>query len=465
MEVLVYSAGRINIIGEHVDYVNGLSIPASINLGNYINISKYENIQVRGIFIYSKLYNKELFISYDEIYDFNKDDLKKIWYGYIIAPFLLLKDKGVIINEPIKIIIDTTLPLSAGLSSSASILCGMIYSLTKYFNLPFNRFDVALLAKETENKYIGAPCGFLDQLSICYGEKDKLLFLDYEKINKILSDKRKTNFVCYLNLKGNYEFFIINSNVKHSISGEGYTTRIKEKDIIQEALKKYNLNVRSFAEIYLKYFNGFEKIKKINEIILCNLDKYFASIYDNKDNNNIKSKYEFIKEKFIDDIIEYFYSNKDLNKSFFIFKWNKIVLNIIDEIKNNKNYDYNIILKRLFHFVTEIGRTKLFKYFVKRKEYEEAFKLLWVTHISLALFYEVSVEEIEYIMMELYKNRYFIKGARLMGGGFGGSIIFVCEKGNENLVENTIYNKNEKYKRLFNKEISFNKVIIKKGLE
>jgi len=64
-----------------------LSIPASINIGNFIKIEKLDN--KKGLLINSKSYNRNLFLSYDEIYSTKKDDLKNLWYGYIIAPFLL----------------------------------------------------------------------------------------------------------------------------------------------------------------------------------------------------------------------------------------------------------------------------------------------------------------------------------------------------------------------------------------
>jgi len=447
----VFSSGRINIIGEHVDYVYGLSIPASINIGNFIKIEKLDN--KKGLLINSKSYNRNLFLSYDEIYSTKKDDLKNLWYGYIIAPFLLLYDKGIIINEPLNLEIDTTLPMAAGLSSSASILCGIFYAITKYFNFPFDKFQIAKFAKETENKYIGAPCGFLDQLAICFGKKDRLTVLDYKALEERDKNKRYKNllfgnkFLFRLKLKKDFDIYIINSNVKHSIAGEGYKTRIEEKNQLESILKDYGFDIRAFVEFYLKRLGGLKKIEKINQILF----KYYD--LDKKYSFANKNEYEkIIKESF--DLI---FTN-GLKDS----KFKKI-------IKEFESKNINL-LKRTFHFISEIGRTKFFIKYLKNNNFEKAFELLWFSHVSLFLFYEVSVDEIEFIINHLNRERIInnsniIKGARIMGGGFGGSVILIAEKNSEDVVENVLNNLNKSYYLKFMKNIDFYKVKIDDGLK
>lgn len=468
MEITTFSSGRINIIGEHIDYVSGFSIPASINLGNLIKIKKLKSIEdfkKIGVKIYSNLYDKNIFLTYEEIFNINKNELKNLWYGYIVAPIIMLKDKGIIINESIELSIETTLPSSAGLSSSASILCGIIYSLTKYFKLPFQKKDIAFLAKETENKYIGAPCGFLDQLSICFGEKNKLLFIDYEKIDPIKNFK--SNFIKYIKLEKDFDIYVINSNVKHSIAGSGYSTRVKEKEIIQDILSKYNLNIRKFSIYYLKYFDGYDKLRKINKEFEHFFDIFFIKTFEKKyDLNNFSEKIN----NFILSILKIAFPDKDeqSKKTFFdkiIRKKRILIYKIVDDIKSYNSYDSKTLLKRLFHFVTEILRTLYFKDLIRKKKYNEAFSLLWLTHLSLSLFYEVSVEEIEFILEKLYKSKSDkIKGARIMGGGFGGSVIVVCEKNSESFINNLLLDVNKEYENKFKKVLSFNKIEIDKGL-
>ena len=124
-ELYVKSPGRINLLGEHTDYNQGLVLPASIDKHMVFAFSK------------SKAHNASLMATdFDEIIEFNLEKLEnpdKGWAKYIWAILTELFEKG--INMPgFKVAIQSSIPLGAGVSSSAALCCGLISGLNELFN-------------------------------------------------------------------------------------------------------------------------------------------------------------------------------------------------------------------------------------------------------------------------------------------------------------------------------------------
>ena len=214
-KVLVNSPGRINLIGEHIDYNGGYVLPAAID--KKIKL-EFELIKGNICFIESKTINKN--------FRLNLNNLKKStnqWENYIIGSLKFILDKKKIIKAfNCKIYGD--LPIGAGISSSSSLICGFIKGIDTLNSLNLTNHQIIKISKDVEHKYIGLTGGIMDQFTIVNGKKDNLLFLDckIEKFSLIKSDF------------GNYKFLLLNTNVNHNLVESSYNDRVSEcKKVIQ----------------------------------------------------------------------------------------------------------------------------------------------------------------------------------------------------------------------------------------
>ncbi len=356
--ICVRSPGRINFIGEHVDYIETYSCPATINLYNNIIIIKTLS---RSIRIYSDKFGDSKEISFEQIYNIKEYDFSDKWYGYFIGILRALFDIGIKIIEGFEVKIVSNLPEGAGLSSSASIEVGFLLGLNYLFLLGLKDIDIVKISKKAENIYMKAPCGIMDQYTIMYGKKNNCLFLDYTN----LTHK-------YCEIPNNIRFFIIDTKIKHSIAAEGYKNRIEEKNKIEKIIKE-NFNI-------------------------CIKDAVIKAIED------------------------------------YIF-YSRVILKINDAILN----------KRFNHFVSETQRVLNFYDKINKNDILNAFSFLNQSHVSLSNLYEVSITQIDELMLDIQKIENVL-GARMIGGGFGGSCLVVSKKDfDTNLLKEKIEKNNKKY--------------------
>jgi galactokinase len=108
----------------------------------------------------------------------------------------------------------STLPLGAGLSSSAAMEVSTAVLLTKLFGLEITPLDLAKLCRKAENEFVGVSCGLLDQVSSVFGEKDHAIYLDC-----------RTETVSTIPFPQGVGLLIVNSGVKHALTGGEYNER------------------------------------------------------------------------------------------------------------------------------------------------------------------------------------------------------------------------------------------------
>jgi galactokinase len=117
---IFFAPGRINLIGEHIDYNGGFVLPAAISLGITAIVRRRDDAIIR---IYAKDFDEETIIHHQEIFDFKNENS---WVKYILATIQVLKDSGTQLAGA-DILIASDLPLGAGLSSSAALECLIAY--------------------------------------------------------------------------------------------------------------------------------------------------------------------------------------------------------------------------------------------------------------------------------------------------------------------------------------------------
>ena len=225
-----FSPGRVNLIGEHIDYNCGLVMPCAITFGTYV-VAALNN---DNVFRFRSL-------NFDDKLDIPlQPDYKKTgesWFNYplgIIEYFL--KDGSQL--QGLDLLYYGDIPISSGLSSSASIEVVTAYALNELFNCGYSKLELVKLAKEGENVFIGVNCGIMDQFAVAFGEKDKALMLNCDTLDYKAVD---TNL-------GEYVLAIINTNKPRKLAESKYNERVQECQAALKALRQ-ELDIQNLCDI------------------------------------------------------------------------------------------------------------------------------------------------------------------------------------------------------------------------
>lgn len=237
-EGFCFSPGRINLIGEHIDYNGGLVLPFAINRGILAAFKKNEGKIIR---IYSADFEDTLVIDLCKEIEFL---IEVNWKTYILGLIEMMKSKGLFISG-MDMIICSDLPLGSGLSSSAALECLIAYVFAnEYYD--DNRKELALDAQQVEHKYAKVNCGIMDQFAVANGKKEMGMLLDCNKL--------QSKYVS-IDLK-EYTLLVINSNKPRALVDSKYNERRAECDKILALLDGFdpskelaNLNPLSLAYI------------------------------------------------------------------------------------------------------------------------------------------------------------------------------------------------------------------------
>ena len=174
-EVVVLSPGRINLIGEHVDYNGGAVLPGAIDKKIEFII---ENIPGKKCFIESKTINKKFEFELTSI-----EKTKYQWQNYILGTVNNIINKRNLKISAFSCIINSSLPIGAGISSSSALISGLSAGLIEINNLQIKKNEIVDIVSEVEHNYIGLKGGIMDQFTIINGKKNKLIHLECHSRN------------------------------------------------------------------------------------------------------------------------------------------------------------------------------------------------------------------------------------------------------------------------------------------
>ncbi len=231
-----FSPGRVNLIGEHIDYNGGLVMPCAITFGTYILVAANNE----NVFRFRSLnFDEKLDIPVQRSYS----KTGETWYNYplgIIDHFL----KENIELSGLDLLFYGDIPISSGLSSSASIEVATAFLLNDFFDLGYSKLNLVKFSKKVENEFIGVNCGIMDQFAVAFGEKDKALMLNCDTLEYQAVDS---------NL-GEYCLAIINTNKPRKLAESKYNERVQE---CQQALKalQQELDILNLCDIDEHVFN------------------------------------------------------------------------------------------------------------------------------------------------------------------------------------------------------------------
>lgn len=323
--LIVRSPGRINIIGEHLDYNEGFVLPAAIDKAIYVAIAKRNDNEIH---LYA--------VDYKESHVLNTNTVEtsdKHWPNYILGVVDQLQKNGFDIGG-FDLLIDGDVPLGAGLSSSAAVECATAFALNELFDLQLSKLQMVQVAQKAEHVFAGVMCGIMDQFASMFGKKDHVIKLDCRTINY--------EYVP-LDLKG-YKIVLLNTNVKHSLSSSEYNVRRQQCEQGVAWIQQQHPEIKTLRDANMQMLND----------------------------------------------------------------------NVLPKDK--------LIYKRCKYVVEEIQRLQQGCDDLQQGDVKALGKKMFRTHEGLSNEYEVSCDELDFLVGAV-KNNDAVVGARMMGGGFGGCTI------------------------------------------
>ena len=168
-----YSApGRVNLIGEHTDYNDGLVLPFAIDARAHVAAARNDNGMVRMVSAQRR--GPVIELPLDEIKPSAADH---DWSSYVFGVYWALVKSGRELGG-VDLVVDSQVPVGAGLSSSAALECAAALAFTSLFAQDVPLPEIARLAQQAENDYVGMPCGLMDQMASATCRAGHVLFFD-----------------------------------------------------------------------------------------------------------------------------------------------------------------------------------------------------------------------------------------------------------------------------------------------
>jgi galactokinase len=335
-EIVASAPGRVNLIGEHVDFLDGFVLPFAISDVTTVAIAR----NTSGVIRTASLQKDGVISTVDVAKLAPKSG--EAWTRYPIGVLWSLE-----INCGLDILIDGQVPLGAGLSSSAALECAVATAINELFGLKLSLSQLARAAQRAENVYVGMPCGIMDQSVSLMATQGNALLLD----TRDLSTEQIPFDIAPLGL----ELLVIDTQVHHALVDGGYAER------------------RASCE------------KAVTDLGITSL--------------------------------------RDISVAEFVARKSEL---------DEKTY------LRAFHGVTEMQRVLDAVALLKSGDFVGFGEIITAAHISLRDNYTVSCPELN--LAADTANKFGALGARMIGGGFGGSAIALIKAKDSELIKSEIKN-------------------------
>lgn len=218
-EISSSANGRVNLLGEHLDYNGGAVLPLQID--KCVKIYLSDNNTNEKIVIKSKQYDEKIIINHNLAKQEN-------WSDFVVGACKIISDKFGIKISSISLVIDSDLPIGIGLSSSAAITVATLRALITKYNIEISNEELVSLALRVESDFVNVGGGMMDQFTSIYGSTSEILYLD-----------TATNDFELITLNENYKFLIIDSGESRILANSEFNSR---KILCENVANKLSLN-------------------------------------------------------------------------------------------------------------------------------------------------------------------------------------------------------------------------------
>lgn len=228
--LLVRAPGRVNLIGEHTDYNGGFVLPAAVDkeMTFAVGLSGSERIRLVAHDLGETLeLANAAEISPSETH----------WANYLLGVAAQFQLRGHAVPG-FDCVFAGTVPMGAGMSSSAAVECGLAFALNELLKTNLDKMELARIAQLAEHTYAGVQCGIMDQFASLFGHAGQVVRLDCRSLD--------------------YQYFpfdtaaarivLVNSGVKHSLASSEYNTRRRECERGVSVLQQHYPDVASLRD-------------------------------------------------------------------------------------------------------------------------------------------------------------------------------------------------------------------------
>ncbi|MDR2982944.1 MAG: galactokinase [Puniceicoccales bacterium] len=236
---IAHAPGRLEFIGNHLDYNGGPVLGAAIDRYVTVAISARKDDK---IVLVSEAQSIKVETSLGEIAPMCGDTS---WGNYPLGMLKVMRDAGMNVPHGFNLAVANDLPIGAGLSSSAAIELATGYALATLYKFAIDKKSIAILGRAAENTFVGMPCGILDQGCSSFGQAGALVLIDCT-----------SNTFSTKPMPDGTHFWVFNTQKKHALIDSFYATRNKECMESTEILRRKNPNLANLAaatEAMLEY--------------------------------------------------------------------------------------------------------------------------------------------------------------------------------------------------------------------
>ncbi len=203
-----FAPGRVNLLGEHTDYNGGYVLPMALqNLGVAIALDAESTPGTLEVF--SKTLSETATRRLDE-------NPSGHWSDYVLGCVREV-EHHLPAKVGLRMVLATSLPMGAGLSSSAALEVATFRATTTLFAISWDADQIARQAQSVENNFVGMPCGIMDQFAVSVGTPGTALFLNTQTLDHAVAP----------GLSG-HAFLVVDSGVSHQLTDSGYAIRVAE---------------------------------------------------------------------------------------------------------------------------------------------------------------------------------------------------------------------------------------------
>ncbi|MBN1129099.1 MAG: galactokinase, partial [Chitinispirillaceae bacterium] len=171
--VIARAPGRVEVLGNHTDYNEGVVLSAAIDREVWVAAAKSPGHEC--------MLTSTQFTDPVVVAELQPQQGANAWVNYPLGVYQVLKERGYPVS-PFIMAIHSTVPLGAGVSSSAALEVGTALALGRLHNLTIDPTELAKICQKAENGFVGANCGLLDQFSSMFGKAGHLLFIDFRSL-------------------------------------------------------------------------------------------------------------------------------------------------------------------------------------------------------------------------------------------------------------------------------------------
>ncbi|WP_046227104.1 galactokinase [Paenibacillus dauci] len=238
-----HAPGRVNLIGEHIDYNGGYVLPAALEFGTALAVRANEDGKVRLASVNFPELAGEFAV------ETIGTERTGEWMDYPLGVITVLKQQNQSLTRGYDLLFFGNIPNGSGLSSSASIEVVTGYALISMEQGHIDTVEIAVMSQKAENEFVGVNCGIMDQFAVANGVKDHAILL--------MCDTLEYERVPFRT--GQYKLVIGNTNKRRGLVDSKYNERRSQCEAALAALQPHVDNLNYLAQLTPEQFGLLEE--------------------------------------------------------------------------------------------------------------------------------------------------------------------------------------------------------------